>query len=80
MSRMESVKTIINKKELSPIERGARNSIIWHLSEGGFTVSSIANIMTMTQSTVSRIVDKKPEKTKLIDAILWGVKFGEDRE
>lgn len=76
---MEPVKKDINKEELSPIERGARNSIIWHLADAGFTISSIARIMSMTQSTVSRIVDKKPERTKIIDTILWGEQFGEPR-
>lgn len=76
---MKAVKEDINTVELSPIERGARNSIIWHLADAGFTVTSIARIMSMTQSTISRIVDKKPERTKLIDAVLWGEQFSEPR-
>lgn len=63
--------------ELSPIERSARNSVIWKLHTAGFSVSSIANIMGMTQSTVSRVVDKKPERAKLMDTVLFGDKLGE---
>lgn len=74
---MESVKKDINRRELSIIERSARNSIIWRLSAVGFTVSSIANIMNMTQSTVSRMVDKKPSRSKVIDTVLFGDKLGE---
>jgi len=65
-------KKVINTKELSPIERGARNSIVWRLSTAGFTVTSIANIMGMTVSTVSRLVDKKPEEKRLMDTVLFG--------
>jgi predicted transcriptional regulator len=74
---MEPVKKDINKRELSIIERSARNSIIWRLSSVGFNVSSIANIMNMTQSTVSRMIDKKPSRSKVIDAVLFGDKIGE---
>lgn len=63
--------------ELSPIERSARNSVIWKLHTAGFNVSSIANIMGMTQSTVSRVVDKKPERARLMDMVLFGDKAGE---
>jgi predicted transcriptional regulator len=69
---MENVKKDVNKKELSPIERGVRNSVVWRLSIAGFNVSTIANVMNMTQSTVSRVIEKKPESGKLIDTILWG--------
>jgi predicted transcriptional regulator len=69
---METVKKDINKKELSPIERGLRNSIVWRLRNAGFNVSTIANVMNMNQSTVSRVIEKKPESGKLIDTILWG--------
>lgn len=62
---------------LSPIERSARNSIVCRLSYVGFNISTIANIMNMTQSTVSRIVDKSPEKSRVIDAVLFGDKIGE---
>ncbi len=74
---MEAVKKDINRRELSIIERSARNSIIWRLAEVGFSVSSIANIMNMTQSTVSRMVDKKPSRSKVIDTVLFGDKLGE---
>jgi predicted transcriptional regulator len=74
---METVKRDMHKRELSPIERSARNSIVWRLHTAGFNVSSIANIMSMTQSTVSRVVDKKPEQAKLMDTVLFGEKFGE---
>ena len=74
---METVKKDINKRELSLIERSTRNSIIWRLASVGFNVSSIANIMNMTQSTVSRMVDKKPSRSKVIDTVLFGDKLGE---
>ena len=74
---MEVVKKDINRRELSIIERSARNSIIWRLAGVGFNVSSIANIMNMTQSTVSRMVDKKPSGSKVIDIVLFGDKLGE---
>jgi predicted transcriptional regulator len=63
--------------ELSPIERSARNSIVWKLHTIGFSVSSIAHIMGMTQSTVSRVVDKKPKGFRVMDTILFGESFGE---
>lgn len=77
---MNDVKKVMNKSELTPIERGVRNSVIWHLHDAGFGVSTIANVMNMTQSTVSRVVSSKPERTKLIDTVLWGVPFGCVRE
>jgi predicted transcriptional regulator len=63
--------------QLSPIERSARNSIVWRLSYVGFNINTIANIMNMTQSTVSRIVDKRPETSRIIDSVLFGDKLGE---
>lgn len=80
MKRMKAVKEDINKGKLTPLERSARNSIIWHLSEAGFTVSSIARVLRINQSVASRIVDKKPERTKIIDTILWGNDFGQLRD
>jgi DNA-binding MarR family transcriptional regulator len=74
---MNTVKKDINTRELSIIERSTRNSIIWRLSCVGFNVSSIANIMNMTQSTVSRMIDKKPSRSKVIDTVLFGDKLGE---
>jgi DNA-binding MarR family transcriptional regulator len=74
---MNAVKKDINRKDLTIIERSARNSIIWRLSVVGFNVSTIANIMNMTQSTVSRIIDKHPLKSKVIDTVLFGDKLGE---
>lgn len=74
---MEIVKKDINRRELTPIERGVRNSIVWRLSSAGFNVSTIANVMNMTQSTVSRVIDKKPEKSRLIDTVLFGAPLGE---
>lgn len=68
---MNDVKKVINR-ELSPIERSARNSLVWRLSTAGFTITSIANIMGMTVSTVSRLVDKKPEAPRLMDTVLFG--------
>ncbi len=50
----------MKNKELTPLERSARNNIVWQLVNHGFTVSSVANIMNMNVSTVSRIADKKP--------------------
>ena len=32
---------------------------------------TIANILNTTISTVSRIIDKKPDRTKLLDTIIW---------
>ncbi len=52
----------MKNKELTPLERSARNGIIWQLANHGFSVSSIANIMNMNVSTVSRLADKKPIK------------------
>lgn len=69
---METVKKDINRRELTPIERGVRNSVVWRLSTAGFNVSTISNVMNMTQSTVSRVIEKKPDSGKLIDSILWG--------
>lgn len=69
---METVKKDMNRRELTPIERGVRNSVVWRLSMAGFNVSTIANVMNMTQSTVSRVIEKKPESGKLIETILWG--------
>ena len=69
---MNDVKRVINTKELSPIERSARNSLVWRLSTAGFTITSIANIMGMTVSTVSRLVDKKPSEPRLMDTVLFG--------
>lgn len=50
----------MKNKELTPLERSARNNIVWQLVNHGFTVSSVTNIMNMNVSTVSRIADKKP--------------------
>jgi len=73
---MEPVKKDINKRELSVIERSARNSIIWRLSYVGFNVTTIANVMNMQQSTVSRIIDKRPSKSRIMDSVLFGDKLG----
>lgn len=80
MNDMNNVKSEVPKRELTPIERGARNSIIWHLNAAGFNVTSISHIMNMGQSTVSRVVDAKPDKYKLMDTVLWGKQFSEPRE
>lgn len=63
--------------QLSPIERSARNSIVWRLSYIGFNVNTIANIMGMTQSTVSRVIDKRPDRSRVMDSVLFGDKLGE---
>ncbi len=63
--------------QLSPIERSARNSIVWRLSYVGFNVNTIANIMGMTQSTVSRVIDKRPDRSRVMDSVLFGDKLGE---
>lgn len=73
---MESVKKDINRRELSVIERSIRNSIIWRLSYVGFTVNTIANVMNMSQSTVSRIIDKRPSKSRIMDSVLFGDSIG----
>lgn len=61
------------EKKLTPIERGARDSIVWHLKQTGFTNTAIANIMGMTPSSVTRSLEKKPDQVKLIDTVLWGI-------
>lgn len=56
------------KKELTPMERSARNSIIWQLSDIGFNVTSVSNIMNISPSTISRLIDKKPKK---VQQLVW---------
>jgi predicted transcriptional regulator len=69
---MNDVKKNMGTRELTPIERSARNSIVWRLSTSGFNITSIANIMGMTVSTVSRLVEKKPSDPRLMDTVLFG--------
>jgi len=77
---MNMSKKVINRKELTPIEKGVRNSVIWHLNDAGFNIGTIANVLNMNQSTVSRVVSNKPERTKLLDTILWGTPMSQTRE
>lgn len=44
--------------KLSPIEKNLRNILIVRLYQAGCAVGSIARIMNMHQSTVSRTVEK----------------------
>jgi transposase-like protein len=46
------------KTKLSPIEKAARNIVAKQLHMYGYTVNSIARIMGMHHSTVSRVVHK----------------------
>lgn len=46
------------KKELTPLERRLRNSVVRDLSDFGINNDSIANILNMHKSTVSRILSK----------------------
>jgi transposase-like protein len=57
----------MNKKPLTPIEKSARDAIVYKLAMLGFNVNSIANIMNMNASTVSRIADKKPNMMLGVD-------------
>jgi predicted transcriptional regulator len=68
------------KQDISPIEKGARNSIIWHLNYLGFTNSAIANIMNINVSTLSRIIKGKPKKNRIIDTVLFGVELAKPRK
>jgi DNA-binding NarL/FixJ family response regulator len=56
--------------KLSPIEKATRNTIVVYLKRAGFSVTSIANIMGMSVSTVSRLVDKNVEEIDLARLLL----------
>ena len=59
--------------KLSPIERAARNSIVVYLFQCGCSINSVARIMNMHQSTVSRIITKDEYRhTTLIEIIRDG--------
>lgn len=57
---------------LSPIERSVRNSVICRLHKSGFTVSSIARVMNVGQSVVSRTITKMKDTPRLMDSVLFG--------
>jgi DNA-binding Xre family transcriptional regulator len=56
--------------KLSPIEKATRNTIAVYLKRAGFGVTSIANIMGMNTSTVSRLADKNVEEIDLARLLL----------
>lgn len=58
--------------KLSPIERAVRNKVVKGLSKAGFTVSSIANVMNMHQSTVSRTIESADDFDDVLKAVLFG--------
>ena len=58
--------------QLSPIERGARNCIAAYLFQAGFSVGSIAKILSVHESTISRTVESKDWSIKLMDIITAG--------
>lgn len=60
-----------DKKTLSPIERLVRDNVVWHLDQIGLGVTSIANIINAPTSTISRIIDRRPEKLGTIDKFIF---------
>lgn len=56
------------KKHLTPIEQSTRRAIICKLHKAGFNVSTIANIMNINKSNVSRAIDKMADG-KIVDLL-----------
>lgn len=57
------------KNKLSPVQRRIRNSVIKFMFRQGLTVNDIAHIMSMTQSTVSRVTRDDSVRSVKIDSI-----------
>jgi DNA-binding NarL/FixJ family response regulator len=62
----------VQTNRLSPIDRATRNTVVLFLGNAGYTVGSIAKIMNMSESTVSRVLDAKFDKVTLMDIIFNG--------
>jgi DNA-binding MarR family transcriptional regulator len=55
--------------KLSPLNRATRNTVILFLYNAGYTVTAIAEVMNMTQSTVSRVTDIHSNNKTLLEVI-----------
>lgn len=55
--------------KLSPIDRATRNTVVLFLYNAGYTVSAIARVMKMSDSTVSRVTDMQVDNKRLMEII-----------
>jgi DNA-binding MarR family transcriptional regulator len=58
-----------SQTKLSPLNRATRNTVVLFLYNAGYSVTTIADIMNMTPSTVSRVTDARVDNKTLLEVI-----------